>query len=227
MQIRGIAAVLFDMDGTLIDSEGITEVAIAELLSERGLPADEVDFGCFHGITWPQTVAVLETQFPVLCAEPVVEILPRKFQDKFVASFPPLVAGAREAVVAAAERFSTAIVTSASRMSVEYLLDRIELRGHCGTYVCADDCTRSKPDPEGYLKAAELLDVEPSRCLVFEDSVVGIRAAKAARMTAIAITCGADEAVQAAVRDLADGWVRDFEALPLDFFRTIGEPQLP
>lgn len=222
MVIQRIEAVLFDMDGTLIDSEKLTELVIADLLRERGLPPERIDFESFHGITWAATARVLQQDFPELAAEPLDELLPRRFQERFVAAFPPLIPGARQAVVAASARYPTAIVTSSSAGTVEHLLDHLDLRSHLRCYVSAEACRRSKPDPEGYLLAAERLRVPPARCLVFEDSAVGLEAAKRAGMTAVAITGGVSAAGAAAVAALADEAVPHFEALPADFFETIG-----
>ena len=221
MAIEQIEAVLFDMDGTLIDSEGQTERAVERLLVERNLPVADVDFGAFHGITWPETADQLEVLFPVLASEPVADLLPQIFHELFTTEFPPLIGGSREAVVTAAERFPTAIVTSGARISVEHLLDHLELRPSCRTYVCAEDCERSKPDPQGYLLAAERLEVEPSRCLVFEDSVVGMRAARSAGMHLVAITEVASEEAIPVGRQLAELVVRSFRELPPGFFSTI------
>lgn len=220
-------AVLFDMDGTLIDSEGLTERAIGRVLADLGLPTSQVDFARFHGITWEETAILLEETFPQLSSKPLAELLPQEFQKIFVVEFPQLISGAREAVMDASRHLPTGIVTSASRMSVEHVLDELDLRSHCGVFVCAEDCSRSKPDPQGYLLAAERLAVPPSGCLVFEDSLVGLRAAKAAGMTALAISCGVSDAQRATQRELADGTLSDFRELPADFFAAAAQRERP
>ncbi|MBW2524346.1 MAG: HAD family phosphatase [Deltaproteobacteria bacterium] len=227
MAFRSIEAVLFDMDGTLIDSEGLTEVAVGKVLTDRGLATELVDFSRFHGITWAATVVSLRKTFPELGSVPLSDVLMRAYQDLFVADFPPLIEGARDAVRQAAEHRPTGIVTSSSRMTVEHVVEKLELGSILQTIVCAEDCARSKPDPEGYLLAAERLDVSPSRCLVFEDSLVGLRAAKLAGMKVVAISHGASPAVLAEQRQIADDEVPSFAALPRGFFASISRSERP
>jgi len=85
--------------------------------------------------------------------------------------------------------------------------------------VCAEDYTRSKPDPQAYLLAASRLGIAPERCLAFEDGVVGVRAARAAGMHVIAVTaCSSNpsDAAQAAHQSIAD-----YTDLASDFFESI------
>jgi HAD superfamily hydrolase (TIGR01509 family) len=104
-----------------------------------------------------------------------------------------------------------ALATSASRADVERLLGALGLRRHFDVAVAAEDVHRGKPHPEVYLAAAAGLGVPPAGCLVFEDAVVGVQAARAAGMRVIGITTahGADELVAAG----AERAVTDFGEL--------------
>jgi HAD superfamily hydrolase (TIGR01509 family) len=105
-----------------------------------------------------------------------------------------------------------AVATSAARVDVERLLEAIGLRAAFDTVVSADDVRRGKPHPEVYLKAADGLRVMPARCLVFEDAVVGVQAARRAGMRVIGVTTSYTEAELIAAG--ATRAVADFEGLP-------------
>jgi sugar-phosphatase len=109
----------------------------------------------------------------------------------------------------AAEGVPRAVATSASRQDVESLLSEIGVRGYFDVVVTADDVRWGKPNPEVYLRAAEGLGLPPRRCLVFEDSIVGIHAARNAGMRVIGV------ATAHAVRELlaagAERAITDFE----------------
>ena len=116
--------------------------------------------------------------------------------------------GAAEAVRAASVPVPTAIVTSSNRETLTLVCDQLDLHGLVTATVTAEDCTRSKPDPQPFTLAAQRLGVPCERCLVFEDSAAGVQAAQAAGATVIAI---GDESGHSA-------WVPDYRALPTDFF---------
>ena len=112
------------------------------------------------------------------------------------------------AVRAAARHVPTAVVTSSNRETLVLVCEQLALRDCVTVTVAAEDCTRSKPSPEPYLMAAERLGVNPSRCLVFEDSAAGIAAAQAAGATAIAIGPQSGHVP----------WLTDYRDLPDRFF---------
>ena len=92
-----------------------------------------------------------------------------------------------------------AVATSASRRDLERALEALGLREHIDVAVTADDVRRAKPDPEVYLKAAEHLGVDAAACIVFEDAIVGVQAGRAAGMRVIGVTTAhtADELLAA------------------------------
>ncbi|MNR34840.1 Fructose-1-phosphate phosphatase YqaB [compost metagenome] len=81
-----------------------------------------------------------------------------------------------------------AIGTAASKTNVDYVLDGLQLRGYFDVIVSSDEVAKSKPDPEVFLKCAELLNISPSQSVVFEDSPQGIQAAFNGGFKAVAIT---------------------------------------
>jgi HAD superfamily hydrolase (TIGR01509 family) len=233
-RFRQIEAVLFDMDGTLVDSEILTERAVAALVRERGLPARPLG-SRIEGVTWRRVEAVLHERYPELAPEKDTPLtarrsfapgrlaveLQRRFQALLRDELPPLIAGAREAVRRACEALPTALVSSSNRESVELLMGQHQLLARFRLTVCAEDCSRPKPDPQCYLLAAERLGCAAERCLVFEDSHAGLRAARAAGMATIAITRGRQGETLRSVRALSDESVDDFTELAPGFFAAI------
>lgn len=213
----GIEAVLFDMDGTLVDSEGLTERAVVELLG-GGTGTAVGDFSAFHGVTWASIAASLRDRFPDAARLPNADALEARFNALLVNPGATAIPGAVAAVKAAAQRHRVALVTSSGATSAVAVLGALGIGNHLATRVCAEDVTRSKPDPQGYELAAARLGVDARRCLVFEDSVAGLTAAVAAGMRAAAITRGMSPEVLRASATLASLSIPDFTALPAHFF---------
>lgn len=211
------------MDGTLVDSEGYTERAIAAVVRQRGIGALPLDQSRFHGVTWQQIAEVLAEMYPQLCVKDLASELQRRFHTLLHDEPPTLIAGAGQAVAHASRALPTALVSSSNRQSVELLMGQRDLLRCFRVTVCAEDCTRSKPDPECYLLAAQQLGCPTRRCLVFEDSLAGLRAAKAAGMTTVAITGDGRGEAREVVHSLADACIDDFNALAPDFFSAIKE----
>jgi len=219
MKIRLVEAVIFDMDGTLVDSEPLTVRAIEKALSDRGVPMDHLHGGSFHGVTWASIATRLSDVLPEGSETITASELQENFRHLHHVDPPPLVPGALEALGKAKSVLPVAICTSSNRESLQDLLGRINMLDLLEKSVCAEDCTRSKPDPQGYLLAASRLGVAPERCLVFEDSVAGVQAARSAGMEVVSVTgCSfAPSEVAAAT----DNTMVDFRALPAGFFEEI------
>ncbi len=172
------AAVIFDMDGTLIDSTPAVVRAWTTWAIEMGLTADEL--GSHHGIPSASVVRL---------------VLPAERQEAAIARINELeLADVHDIVVlpGAAEALRSlagapnAIATSCT---VPLAQARIGAAGLVppSTLVTADDVTRGKPDPEPFLVAAEKLGVDPTRCLVVEDAPMGLKAAHAAGCSTLAV----------------------------------------
>lgn len=192
-------AVLFDNDGTLIDSRGPVLRSWLAWAEDHGIPAERL-VG-FHGVPSSGIVAQVAPHLDPVAA--TADIDARELADtEGVVALP----GAVEAVAAVGER--GAIVTSATHA---LLTVRLRAAGFTppAVLVTADDITRGKPDPEPYLTGAKRLGVEPARCLVVEDAPAGLRSGRAAGAATIAVltTSTAQEVAPLAdlvVEDLGD-----------------------
>ncbi|MET7282991.1 HAD-IA family hydrolase [Kribbella sp. NPDC005582] len=179
MGIRDIAAVLFDMDGTLVNSDAVVDRSWSRWAVEYGLPPAEV-LAVAHGNPARATVAhFLPDLTDAERAAAGARILDLELDDVSDVAPTP---GALE-IVATLERLGLpwAVYTSAPGQLAKI---RLEAAGISPSIlITIDDVERGKPDPEGYLRAAELLDVQIERCLVVEDTEVGLAAGRASGAT--------------------------------------------
>ena len=221
LPIRGVEAVIFDMDGTLVDSEAFTDRSIVALLDGLGESGKDLDCRRFHGITWKRIDTELKELFPRLRGQDLASGIEERFYRLLTTESPQFIGGAKAAFSESSRYFPTAIATGSTSDAVEHLLDRARLRRCCTTYTSCEMYRHSKPDPECFLLTAEKLGVNSERCLVFEDSAVGLQAAKAAGMWAVAITSAGGDPVPEAITAISDHTVVDYTQLPIDFFRRI------
>lgn len=192
-------AVLFDNDGTLIDSSLVVARSWRTWAEHHGIPAEA--FGNVHGMPSRRIVARVAPHLDVEEATAHIDRIELEDLEGIVA-----LPGAASALAAVGER--AAVVTSAGSK-----LARLRLRAAGLTapkvLVTADDITRGKPDPEPYLVGADRLGVDPGRCLVVEDAPAGLQAGRAAGAATLAVvtTSARDELApwaDAVVADLGD-----------------------
>jgi HAD superfamily hydrolase (TIGR01509 family) len=181
------AAVIFDLDGVIVDSEGAWNDARRELTEESGgswrADAQRAMMG-MSSVEWSRYMHdELGVPLPPQeISDAVVERLERHYEEEL-----PLIPGAREAVVALAERWPLGLASSANPSIIELVLDRADLRASFQATVSSEEVPRGKPAPDVYLEAARRLGVEAETCAAIEDSSNGLRSAAAARMAVIAI----------------------------------------
>lgn len=209
-------ACIFDMDGVLIDSGVWHRAAWQALLAEMGLDPARPDF-------WRLTIGRPgEEAVPLLLGKTLPDGEARRLARRKRDLYVELARGGLRAVEGApafiehlARRgIPRAVGTSASRMDVERMLGAVGLRRHFEVVVTSEDVRLGKPDPEVYVLAARRLGAAPGACVVFEDSVVGIQAARRAGMRAIGVTTAyGEEELRAAGAEVVIG---DFEGLEWD-----------
>ena len=182
-------AVIFDMDGVLLDSGAHHRDAWRLLLADLGVEPPP-DFWR-RTIGRPAEEAVSRLLDRPVGADEAAALASRKREHytRLAARGMQPIAGAPAFVaLLAAEGVPRAVASSASRQDVDSLLAEIGVRAHFDVIVTADDVRWGKPNPEVYLRAAERLGLPPKGCLVFEDSVVGVHAARNAGMRVIGLT---------------------------------------
>jgi beta-phosphoglucomutase len=176
-------ALLFDFNGTLSDDEHIQCEIYQEIFAEAGKPLGRADyFAELAGLSDPEIVrSWLGEERPELVAERVSRFQARAADGSTVGP------AAREAVRYAAKRAQLAVVSGAARVEIESVLTAAGLAPLVSLVVAADDVEAGKPDPEGYIRALELLERRPDEAVAFEDSEAGVAAAKAAGLHCIAL----------------------------------------
>jgi beta-phosphoglucomutase len=186
-------AVVFDFNGTLSDDEPILCEIFQELFAAQGRPLSAQEyFDQLAGLSDPEVVRTwLGPGHPA-----VDEVLEERISRyrAIVADGSSVPGDRRDAVHYAAERAPVALVSGAARAEIEPVLEATGLAAAFSAVVSADDVERGKPDPEGYLRALELLDddVRAEDVVVFEDTEAGVAAATSAGMRVLAVLGTAD-----------------------------------
>ena len=203
------AALLFDMDGLLVDTEGTWYVVEAELMAELGGPWDEQHQLALFGGSLEQSARYMlglvdrPDVTEAWVAEAMVDGMVRQLGGGPVAWRP----GAHALLAAAVEAgVPCALVSSSMRRVVDAVLEAVG-RHHFVATVSGDDVERTKPHPDPYLLAAELLGVPASSCVALEDSEIGAASARAAGCRTVVVPSlvpVADETADLVVGSLAE-----------------------
>jgi len=213
-----VRALLFDLDGTLVDTEDQTDQAIRAVVAQHGIDGFLLPHAETRGRTWAHVAETIlaRTRLDLPVPELIAELLAH--WNAVTANASP-VPGAPDALrAAAASGLRLAVVSSSPRAVIARFLDALGVSALVGpnARVGGDDVSRGKPDPEGFLLAARRLGVEPAEALVFEDSRAGLLAARAAGMRSMFITCCAGDVAGSA--PLATTSFTDYRALPAGFW---------
>lgn len=213
---RMLAAVLWDLDGTLVDSEKLHWEAWQRTMAAEGLSITweqfKATFGRRNDSFVPEWLGAGATAERVARVGDAKEACYRRLvQERGLKAAP----GAAAWVERLHRRgWRQAIASSAPRANVEVMLDALGLRPYFEVTVAAEDVTVGKPDPEVFLTAAARLRIPPQRCVVVEDAPAGIEAARRAGMRSIFLRRG-----EAAAQ--ADLVVASLEELPPDAFEQL------
>lgn len=182
-----IEAVVFDLDGVLVDSEHVWDEARKELAAERGGRWHERasrDMMGMSSLEWSRymrdEVGLVES--PEEISAEVVRRLEARYRREL-----PLIAGSEQALERLSARWPLGLASSSNRELIDLVLQESGLGRFFRATVSSEEVPRGKPAPDVYLEAARRLGAEPTRCAAVEDSENGIHAAKAAGMRTIAI----------------------------------------
>lgn len=186
-----LRAVLFDLDGTLADTERQNAEAVARVLERAGRPLtdEEREFVIGHG--WHEIYHHLTLHGGVTLGYEELMHAAGLERVRIVESDGlDVLPGAVETVRRLSARFASSVVSGSSRAEVGAVLRALGVLECFPWFLGAEDTARGKPHPDGYLLAASRFDLKASECLVLEDSTAGIRAARAAGMRVIAVRAG-------------------------------------
>lgn len=212
--LQDIRAVIFDLDGSLVDSMWMWRAIDIEYLGRFGIPLPEDLQSCIEGMSFSETAVYFKEHFPIPDSiDRIKEDWNRMAWDKY-ANEVPLKPGIPEFLERCREEgIKLGIATSNSRQLVENIAKVHNLRDYFSCIMTGCDVAHGKPSPDIYLAVAEALDCPPSQCLVFEDIIPGIQAGKAAGMR----VCAVEDAYSVNDRErkkaLADYYISDYYAI--------------
>jgi len=189
MALPGTTAVVFDLDGTLVDSEPNYFEAARRLLTDRGVPGFTwADHQRYVGISTRETLALLQERHGL--DSPLDELLAetnRHYMELARASTPVYPEMRALVELLAGDGVPLAIASGSSPGAIEAILSGTGLASRFTTYVSADEVAHGKLAPDVFLEAARRLGVSPADCVVLEDAAPGVAAAHAAGMQCIAV----------------------------------------
>jgi HAD superfamily hydrolase (TIGR01509 family) len=218
-------AVIFDMDGVLVDSNPFHLRKWADLLYEHGIPFNPDDLP--QQILGQRNDAAFRFFFGPQLDEDEIQRLSEELEERFRRVFRPHAEPLPGLAALLAECHSAgvpmAVASSAMAKNVEFIVDALGFRPYFRCLVTGDEVIHPKPHPEIYLKTAAKVAVKPAACVTFEDSFVGVEAAKRAGMKCVAIASTFPPA-ELRERTDADLIVPDFAVLSLDKLRGLFLP---
>lgn len=211
---ENIKAVIFDMDGTLIDSMGVWGEVDRDFLLKRQIPVPDDVQTLIEGMSFSETAAHFKERFNL--SESVEEIMDEWIQmtREYYGERIPLKPGAGKLVQYLAEKgYKIGLGTSGQRQLVNLALKRHGLAQYFDSIRTSCEVGRGKPYPDVFLKVAEDLGVRPEQCLVFEDTLAGVMAGKRAGMCVIAVHDPHSAPALDEILKTADGYIMDFEEI--------------
>lgn len=187
--LKPFSAVIFDMDGVIVDSEPRHERAFLEVWDEMGYrDRHGIDFADYYGRSdralW---LDFIDKHKPPQTLEELTEWKQNRLIE-ILRNDQPIFDGLPEVVQKCAARWPIAVASGSLHAVIDEVLAMKNLRQHFSAIVSVQDVEQGKPAPDVFLRAAELLGKRPEDCVVLEDSAAGVTAANAAGMQVIAIT---------------------------------------
>ncbi|TRY19038.1 HAD family phosphatase [Tessaracoccus rhinocerotis] len=181
------AAIIFDLDGTLIDTEAEWDEVRRGLAADAGLPWPDGSTQAMMGMSTPEwALHLVEVvglpMTPEDAARLTIEHMARRHETDL-----KVLPGAVAAVRLLAQEYPMAVASSSPRLLIESAVHALGLDDAFPVRVSTEEVAAGKPAPDGFLRAAELLGVDPTRCVAFEDSTNGIKSALNAGMKVIVV----------------------------------------
>lgn len=206
-----IKAVIFDVDGTLVDSMWIWKDVDIEFLGKRGIPLPERLQTDIEGMSYSETAIYFKARFNLTESLEEIKEEWRLMAEDYYKRHIKLKSGAKEFLKLLNDKGITiGIATSNSRELVDYMLTNHGIRQYFSDIRTSCEVDKGKPHPDVYLKVAEDMGIEPCHCLVFEDTVSGVMAAKSAGMKVFAMADEVSLESKDKLIEMTEGYIHSF-----------------
>lgn len=211
-----IKAVIFDLDGTLVDSMGMWKKIDIEFLGRFGIPLPEKLQKEIEGMSFSETAVYFKERFALPLSLQEIKDCWNEMAMYQYSHVVPLKAGVREFLEYLKKRgILMGIATSNSRELVTAVTEALGISDYFSAVTVGCQVAKGKPAPDIYLFAAGLLEASPEECLVFEDIPAGILAGKRAGMTVWAVEDAYSAGMRAEKEALADAFIDSYEEIKL------------
>lgn len=182
-----VAAVLFDLDGVLLDSEQLWDEARRDVAAREGGHWLREATGAMQGMSAPEWASYMRTRLGVDLPEPrIADLVVSNLLARYELHL-PLLPGARDAVRRIGRRWPLGLASSANRSVIDAVLAEARLAELFSATVSSEEVAHGKPAPDVYLEAARRLRARASACVAIEDSANGVRSARAAGMRVVCV----------------------------------------
>jgi HAD superfamily hydrolase (TIGR01509 family) len=209
---KEIKAVIFDVDGTLIDSMWIWKQVDIEFLGKRGIPLPEKLQSEIEGMSYSETAIYFKARFDLKESLEEIKEEWRLMAEDYYKRHIKLKSGAKELLKLLYQKgYTIGIATSNSRELIDHMLTNHEIRQYFSCIRTSCEVDKGKPHPDVYLKVAEDMGIEPSKCLVFEDTVAGVMAAKSAGMKVFAMADEISFESKDKLMEMTEGYIHSFD----------------
>ncbi len=209
---KDIKAVIFDVDGTLVDSMKLWKQVDIEFLGKRGISLPEKLQLEIEGMSYSETAIYFKARFDL--PESLEEIKEewRLMVGDYYKCHIELKSGAKDFLkLLYGKGLTIGIASSNSRELIDYMLDNHNIRKYFSYIRTSCEVDKGKPHPDVYLKVAGDMGVDPCHCLVFEDTVSGVMAAKSAGMKVFAMADEFSKGSRAKLEKMAEGYIHSFD----------------
>lgn len=178
---------LFDLDGTIVDTEICAIEVVGRYFLRHGHKVPENDLDYLVGRTWALSVAFLLERYPIAKDLDAVELELLTEYRSVLAQSVPVIPGSVDAIIKLSSVFKLGVVSGSRRHDIESILQTLNIRKYFEHIIGFEDYSNGKPSPEPYLKALSLFDVAADSALIFEDSAAGMTSAIAAGIDVVGI----------------------------------------
>lgn len=208
---KDIKAVIFDVDGTLIDSMWIWKQVDIEFLGKRGIPLPEKLQIEIEGMSYSETAIYFKSMFNLPESPEEIKEEWRLMAEDYYKRHIELKSGAKDFLRLLYEKgLKLGIATSNSRELVDYMLENHGIGKYFSNIRTSCEVDKGKPHPDVYLKVSEDMGIEPCCCLVFEDTFSGVMAAKSAGMKVFAMADDMSLESKDKLIEMAEGYIHSF-----------------